>query len=255
MPSNPSYRSALITGASSGIGRALALWFARRGTNVWAAARRRDALNALVEEARSAGGRVQPLALDVTDTPETVRVIRSLDEECGGLDLVVANAGISVATDGRRLEWSDVERILEVNVLGAAATLSAALPAMVSRGRGHLVGISSLAAFRGMPRFSAYSGSKAFLSVFLEGLRVDLRKVGLKVTAIHAGYVKSELTAGGREDRMPFLLETDDAADRIGRAILRGDRVCSFPWQLRSLAQVVKGLPDGIFDRLARGDQ
>ncbi|HUM02919.1 MAG TPA: hypothetical protein VL084_11570, partial [Thermoanaerobaculia bacterium] len=70
-----------------------------------------------------------------------------------------------------------------------------------------------------------------------------------------AGYVKSELTAGGREDRMPFLLETDDAAGRIGRAILRGDRVCSFPWQLRTLAQVVKGLPDGLFDRLARGEK
>ena len=253
MPSIPSYRSALITGASSGIGRALALWFARKGTHVWAAARRRDALNTLAEEARSAGGRVLPFALDVTDTEETVRLIRTLDEECGGLDLVVANAGISVATDGRRLDWSDVEKILQVNVLGAAATLSAALPAMVSRGRGHLVGVSSLAAWRGMPRFSAYCGSKAFLSVFLEGLRVDLRKAGLRVTSIHAGYVKSEITAGGRQDRMPFLVETDDAADRIGRAILRGDRVYSFPWQLRSLARVVNGLPDGLFDRLARG--
>ena len=254
MPSIPSYRSALITGASSGIGRALALWFARRGTIVRAAARRREALDTLVEEARSAGGRVLPFALDVTDTEATVRLVRTLDEECGGLDLVVANAGISVATDGRRLDWSDVERILHVNVLGAAATLSAALPAMVSRGRGHLVGVSSLASWRGMPRFSAYCGSKAFLSVFLEGLRVDLRRVGVRVTSIHPGYVKSEITAG-REGRMTFLLETDDAADRMGRAILRGDRVFSFPWQLQLVARLVRGLPDGLFDRLARGNR
>jgi len=254
VPSIPSYRSALITGASSGIGRALALWFARRGTIVRAAARRREALDTLVEEARSAGGRVLPFALDVTDTEATIRLVRTLDEECGGLDLVVANAGISVATDGRRLDWSDVERILHVNVLGAAATLSAALPAMVSRGRGHLVGVSSLAAWRGMPRFSAYCGSKAFLSVFLEGLRVDLRKVGVRVTSIHPGYVKSEITAG-REGRMAFLLETDDAADRMGRAIVRGERVFSFPWQLHLVARLVRGLPDGLFDRLARGNR
>ena len=254
MHSIPSYRSALITGASSGIGRALALWFARRGTIVRAAARRREALDTLVEEARSGGGRVLPFALDVTDTEATVRLVRTLDEECGGLDLVVANAGISVATDGRRLDWSDVERILHVNVLGAAATLSAALPAMVSRGRGHLVGVSSLASWRGMPRFSAYCGSKAFLSVFLEGLRVDLRRVGVRVTSIHPGYVKSEITAG-REGRMTFLLETDDAADRMGRAILRGDRVFSFPWQLQLVARLVRGLPDGLFDRLARGNR
>ncbi len=254
MSSIPSYRSALITGASSGIGRALALWFARRGTIVRAAARRREALDTLVEEARSAGGRVLPFALDVTDTEATVRLVRTLDEECGGLDLVVANAGISVATDGRRLDWSDVERILQVNVLGAAATLSAALPAMVSRGRGHLVGVSSLAAWRGMPRFSAYCGSKAFLSVFLEGLRVDLRKSGVRVTSIHPGYVKSEITAG-REGRMTFLLETDDAADRMGRAILRGERVFSFPWQLQLVARLVRGLPDSLFDRLARGNR
>jgi short-subunit dehydrogenase len=254
VPSIPSYRSALITGASSGIGRALALWFARRGTIVWAAGRRHEALDTLVEEARSTGGRVLPFALDVADTEATVRLVRTLDEECGGLDLVVANAGISVATDGRRLDWSDVERILQVNVLGAAATLSAALPAMVSRGRGHLVGVSSLASWRGMPRFSAYCGSKAFLSVFLEGLRVDLRRVGVRVTSIHPGYVKSEITAG-REGRMTFLLETDDAADRMGRAILRGDRVFSFPWQLQLVARLVRGLPDGLFDRLARGNR
>jgi short-subunit dehydrogenase len=141
--------------------------------------------------------------------------------------------------------------VLEVNVMGTAATLSAVLPQMVERKRGHLVGISSLAAFRGLPKDAAYSGSKAFLTTFMESLRVDLQGTGVRITCIHPGFVKSEMTAPN-EHPMPFLLETQDAVERMARAITRGVPVYRFPWQMSAVMRVVKVLPDPLFDALGR---
>lgn len=243
--------TALITGASSGLGRGLALWFARRGTRVFAAARRTEQLRELAEEARAAGGTVEPVEMDVSRTDETMARIQQLDADCGGLELVVANAGVGLDTYGKRFQWERAKKVLDVNVTGAAATLSAVLPRMVERKRGHLVGVSSIAAFRGLPRNAAYSGSKAFLSTFLESLRVDLQGTGVRVTCIHPGFVRTEMTSSNRHP-MPFLLELEDAADRMGRAILRGVSVYSFPWQTRAVMGVAQALPNVLFDPLMR---
>ncbi len=245
-------RTALITGASSGIGRALALWLARRGVRVFAAARRRQALEALATEAHAAGGTVEPVAMDVAVTSTVFEVVQRLEKESGGLDLVVANAGIGGDTYAKRIQWSTVEQIIQVNVTGASATLCAALPGMVARGRGNLVGISSLAALGGLPRTAAYCASKAFLSVFLESLRLDLVGTGVKVTSIQPGFVKSELTANIPR-KLPLLLETADAADRIGRAILRGTRTFSFPWPLAAAMKGMTLLPARLYERAVRG--
>lgn len=245
------YGTALVTGASSGLGRGLALWFAKRGTRVFAAARRGDQLQSLAEEARAAGGTVEPVEMDVARTDETIARIQQLDADCGGLDLLVANAGVGLDTNARRFDWERAKKVIEVNVNGTAATLTAVLPKMVERKRGHLVGVSSLAAFRGMPKNAAYSGSKAFLYIFMESLRVDLRGTGVRVTCIHPGFVKSEMTAPNRHP-MPFLMETADGVEHMARAITRGVSVYSFPWQTTLLTRLVTALPDFIYLPLAR---
>ncbi|AKF83358.1 oxidoreductase [Myxococcus fulvus 124B02] len=246
-----SYRTALVTGASSGLGRGLALWLARRGLRVFAAGRRVPQLQALAAEAQAAGTTVEPVELDVSRAEPLMEKLRELDSECGGLDLVIANAGVGGVTHGKRLEWDKVRSIIDTNVTGAAATLTAVLPSMVERRRGHVVGISSLAAHRGLAGHAAYSASKAFLATFMESLRVDLAGTGVCVTCIYPGFVKSEMTAGSRFP-MPFLMETDAAVELMGSAILRGDTELSFPWQLAIPSRLSKVLPNPLFDAAAR---
>jgi short-subunit dehydrogenase len=245
----PSYRNLVITGASSGLGRALALWFARRGSRVYAAARREEQLNSLQAEAAKGPGEVVPVRLDVAETDAVVAKLRALDDATpGGIDLVVANAGIGGKLNGARTEWADIDKMLRVNILGATATLSALAPRMAERKRGHLVGVASLAAWIVVPRFGTYGASKRYLQTFCAGLRLDLAPLGVRVTSINPGFVKSEMTAGNRFF-MPFLLETDDAADRMGRAILRGDALFAFPWQTAWLTRLGSFLPTGLISR------
>ncbi|MCP3062059.1 SDR family NAD(P)-dependent oxidoreductase [Myxococcus sp. K38C18041901] len=246
-----SYRTALVTGASSGLGRGLALWLARRGLRVFAAGRRVPQLQALAAEAQAAGATVEPVELDVSRAEPLMEKLRELDSECGGLDLVVANAGVGGVTHGKRLEWDKVRSIIDTNVTGAVATLTAVLPSMVERRRGHVVGISSLAAHRGLAGHAAYSASKAFLGTFMESLRVDLAGTGVCVTCIFPGFVKSEMTAANHFP-MPFLMETNAAVELMGSAILRGETEVSFPWQLAIPSRLAKVLPNPLFDAAAR---
>jgi NADP-dependent 3-hydroxy acid dehydrogenase YdfG len=246
-PSVP-YRTALVTGASSGLGRGLAAWFARRGVRVYAAARRFDRLEALRAEE---GERIVPVALDVRDAAATVACVETIDRECEGLDLVVANAGVAEDVPAGRLDWPLSQRTLLTNVVGAVATLSAALPGMVARGRGHLVGMSSMAAFRGLPRHAGYCASKAYLATWLESVRLDLQGTPIRVTSIHPGFVKSEMTAR-HKFRMLWLLETDDAVERMGRAIVRGKRVHRFPLPMSLLMRAARSIPDALYDRIVR---
>lgn len=244
-------KRALVTGASSGLGRSLAAWLAARGVTVVAAARRRAKLDELRHEAARTGGVIEPLELDVADVAAVRERLLELDGRDGGLDLVVANAGAGELTPARKLDWEACERILRVNVLGAAATLTAALPGMLARNRGHLVAIASIAAVRGLPNNAAYGASKAFLRTFTESLRVDLSGTGVKTTCVFPGFVKSEMTAPNKF-AMPFLLETDDAAARIGRAIFAQRAELWFPWQMALLARPLRLLPAGLYVRLIR---
>jgi short-subunit dehydrogenase len=243
------YKRALVTGASSGIGRALALWLAARGVTVIGAGRRLDKLEGLREEAGRSGGRVEVLELDVRDTAAVRERVRELDGREGGLDLVVANAGVGQIGSARKFDWEDCESTVRVNVLGAAATLTAALPGMLERRRGHLVGIASIAAVRGLPANAAYSSSKAFLRNFMESLRVDLAGTGVTTTCVFPGFVKSEMTAGATFP-MPFLLGTEAAAAKIGKGILAGRGEIWFPWQMVLAARALRLLPSPLYARL-----
>ena len=243
-------RTALVTGASIGLGRALALWFARRGARVWAAARRVELLEALAADPSARPGTIVPLALDVADIPAVRRVLLEIDAQAeGGLDVVIANAGVGGEANPRKDTFEKVEQMIQVNVTGAAATLATLAPRMAERGRGHLAGISSLAAWMVTPKMGAYSATKMFLQVYCEGLHLDLKSAGVAVTCINPGFVKSEMTAKNRF-KMPFLLETDDAADRMGRAILRGDKQFAYPWPMVLATRAARWVPDAIVARV-----
>jgi len=244
-----SHRSALITGASSGIGAALARQLAAKGTEVVLAARREDALRELAEAIQAAGGKARIEVLDVRDPERTEARIRELDQQ-HAFDLVIANAGIGGTRWSGKLSWADCKPIVEVNVCGAIATLTGALPGMVERGHGHLVGISSVAQYRGLPGAAAYCASKAFLSVFLESLRVDLHRSKISVTDVRPGFVDTPLTEGMKS--LPFLVELEKAARTIARAIERKRKVLVFPLPMAAVGHLLEVLPGAIYEPVVR---
>ena len=240
----------LITGASSGIGRALALEWGRRGARLALTARRGEELLRLGEEIERAGGESLALPADVR-VPEAMReVVERVRARWGRVDVLVANAGMSSTTAGTKLNAGEVGDVITINVLGVVNSVTAVLPSMLERGAGHLVAISSLASYRGLPKSGAYSASKAAVSTLFESLRVDLRKSNVAVTTIHPGFIRTPMTAG-RKKKLPFLLEPEDAACRIIRAVERRARTYAFPWQLASLVRVIRHIPGAVYDRLA----
>jgi len=252
-PTSVPFSSALVTGGSSGIGRALALQLSRHGVRVAAVARRKDQLDRLAEEAGRAGGGCRGLAADLRLPSECFRVVEEAERTLGGLDLVIANAGVG----GRGLlvaqtPWDQLAEIVEVNTLGSMALVRAALPGMISRRSGTIAGISSLASYRGFPGGAAYSCSKAALSAFLEAVRVENRGNGITVVDIHPGFVRTAMTAvPGR--RLPFLLDADPAAALILKAIIDRKPVFNFPWQTSLILRMIRLMPPLVYDRFAAG--
>jgi short-subunit dehydrogenase len=240
------YRTAFITGASSGIGADLAVRLAKRGVEVGLSARREAQLEALAGQIRESGGRARTYPLDVTDPVATTETIQRADDEMGGLDLVVANAGVGAGRWSGKLKWEHCAPVISVNVVGAVATLTAVLPRMAARKRGHVVGMSSIAAFRGAPRLAAYSGSKAFLSNFLESLRLDLRKTGVAVTELRPGYVKTPML-DDFEKMPPFTIELEQAGQRIMKAIEARSAVVTFPLPIAFAMKGASMLPESVY--------
>jgi NADP-dependent 3-hydroxy acid dehydrogenase YdfG len=235
------FPSVFITGASSGLGRGLALHYARAGSTVHAAARRTAQLEALKAEAPP--GSIVPVELDVSNIDALDAAIGRAEAASGGaLDLVIANAGIGGPTPASHIDFRDVERMLHLNVTAACVTIARALPAMVGRGRGQVVAISSIAGYRGLPGHGAYCASKAALSTFMESVRVDLRGTGVRATTIAPGFVKTELTAKATNP-MPFLMELDDAVRVMARAIDRGQPRLAYPWPSAWVLRAVSRLP------------
>jgi short-subunit dehydrogenase len=243
--SSPS-RVAIITGASSGIGAALARQLVQSGYRVGLIARRIDRLETLKNEL---GAQAVLAQADVGIRSEIVPAIRSLAEQLGPIDLLIANAGVGRRVHLTPLNVEEIEQVIRVNLLGVIYSLEAVLPEMVQRGSGHIAAVGSVAAFKGMPAESAYCASKAGLCAFMEGLRLQLHGSGVSVTTINPGFVKSEMTAGHRF-HMPFLLETDEAARRICRALERKTKEFNFPWQTALLMRGARWLPDWLVVRL-----
>lgn len=254
MANRPPPRRALVTGASSGIGAALAERLARRGIEVWLAARRKEVLEQHVARIVAAGGRAHALALDIAQADATHDTLSRLDEEVGGIDLVVANAALAGSDTDVGLadsSWQRVRDILHTNLIGSAATVMPFIPRMLARGHGHLVGISSLAADAPNPRAAAYGASKAGLTFFLDTADIELRPRGIDVTVIHPGFVRTPSLEGlPDKDRLPFIVPVDRATDIIDRAIQKRARLVRFPWMMSMAALVPQVLPRFILHPL-----
>lgn len=233
----------LITGASSGIGRALAERMARPGATLGLVARRLERLEQLAVELRHRGADVLLYQADVSDREEMARVAKSFEESAGGVGLAIANAGIGGADRLSRGEPGPMAEMVNVNLLGVLNTLVPLVPAMIGRRSGHLVVIGSVAGFRGMPGRATYAATKAAVKTLMDGFRLDLRRHGIRVTTICPGWVESELTAGNKFP-MPFFMKADKAARLIENAINRGKKSYVFPWQWRILLPLVVRLPD-----------
>ncbi len=242
-------RNAVITGASSGIGRALALALGARGCHVGLIARRREAIEEVAAAIRSSGGVAATAPGDVADRASLLAAVAALAIENGPADLLVANAGVGVPTTLEPINIEAVEETFRVNVLGVVYAIDAVLPAMLARGSGQIAAISSLAAYRGLPGESAYSASKAAVNVYLEGLRVQLRGRGIDVTTICPGFVTTPMTAPN-QFAMPFVLSADEAARRIVGALRRRPKVYNFPWQTATLMKLARWAPDWLMARL-----
>jgi short-subunit dehydrogenase len=243
------HKTAFITGAAGGLGSALARELARSGVEVALSDRRAEPLEALARTINADGGNARTYVLDVSRPDEVRRTIEVADDTMGGIDLVIANAGTNVERWSGDLTWEDVRAGMAVNLDGAVATLLAVLPRMCKRKRGHLVGISSLAKYRGLPGNAVYSATKAFLSNFLESLRADLHSVGVAVTDVRPGFVNTPMTDAASGPH-PFLVESERAAEIIVRELRKRRAVVAFPWQLAAITRCGMLLPPSLYDRI-----
>jgi short-subunit dehydrogenase len=253
-----------ITGASSGIGSALARHYAQQGAVLGLVARRGEQLSALAETLAGEGASQSfCYPLDVTDACALRGAANDFISRVGAPDIVIANAGVSSGTLTECAEDLEaIRKIFEINVYGMAATFSpfiAAMRAAASVGKSacrndgkngrRLVGIASVAGIRGLPGAEAYSASKAAAITYLESLRLELRDSGIKVVTIVPGYIATPMTAINPYS-MPFLLAADEAARRFSRAIERGASYTVIPWQMGIVAKVLRLLPNTVYDRL-----
>ncbi len=236
-----------ITGASSGIGAALAQHYAAQGATLGLAARRAAQRQALADSLYTP---VCVYALDVADAAALAAAAQDFIARHGVPDIVIGNAGISAGTRSElAADLAVLSRIMQVNVLGLAATLQPFVAPMRARGSGVLVGIASVAGFRGLPGAGAYSASKSAAITWLEGLRTELYGSGVDVVTICPGFVATPMTAVNRNP-MPFLLDAPEAARRIARAIATKKRLAIIPWQMRLVFFFLRRMPNWLYDRL-----
>lgn len=241
------WRTAWITGASSGIGGALAVALAERGVKVAASARSADKLAQL---ARDHPG-IAPLPLDVLDASAMVEAVRSIAGTLGPIDLAVLNAGIFEAMTTRSFSAAKAARSMAVNYQGIVNGIEALLPAMLERGAGHIAMMASIAGYRGVRPNAAYGPAKAAVINLAEALRNDLAARGITVSLINPGYVETPMTSAATHP-MPNIVSTDYAVRRIVRGLEKGKYEIAFPWQLVALAKLGRLAPNGAFFWYAR---
>lgn len=246
-------RRVLITGASSGLGAEMARQLGLEGCRVALTGRRAEKLSAAAKAAQEAGAADVLSLLGSASDPQTVRRhYAEIKARWGGVDWAILNAGVGDSVNARNFSSQNYRWTFETNVFGITEWMEALLPDMLAAGAGTIAGVSSLAAFRGMPNSGAYGASKAAVNALLESTRVDLRGTGVRVVTVCPGFVKSELTARNAEKDMVFLLETEDGARRVLAGVRAGKRLVHFPWQLSvPMVYLVPNLPGWLFESIA----
>jgi short-subunit dehydrogenase len=238
----------LITGASSGLGEYLAVELGRRGHTLSLVARRAEQLAQVVERVEQAGGRARWAVADVTARDALRNAVRELEAHHGPTDILVANAGSGNPSPAARIDAERVVGIMRLNYDGVVYAIEAVLPGMLERQQGQIVAVSSLAARLGLPQNGAYSASKAAVSRLMEAYAAELGPLGVAVTTVHPGFVRTPLTDKNKF-RMPFMLEPEAAANIMADGILRRSRRVDFPLPMVWLVQLASWLPTPIFER------
>jgi short-subunit dehydrogenase len=233
---------AIITGASSGIGAAMAREFSRRGYALTLLARRAELLDQLASELPD----TLAIPCDVTDSA----AVHDAVKRAGPIDVAIANAGVGVTGYASKI-IDEAEVMMRVNYFGMLYLFGAVVPAMIERGAGHFAGIASIAGLRGLPSASGYSASKAAMQAFLESARVELAPLGVRVTTVNPGFIATPMTEKNTF-HMPFLMQADAAARIIVDGIERGARIVEFPRPMSMAMRFARLLPSAVYDRVMR---
>ncbi len=239
----------LITGASGGIGLALAHEAGRLGAKVGLIARRGELLEVLTNELREKGTRADFAKADVADRAAVTNAIHELSAKLGPVDILIANAGVGSTNTPDNLKLDEAEVLLKVNLFGVIYSIGAVLPGMLERKSGQIAVLSSLAAYKGLPGAAAYCASKAGISAYVESLRIQLRKSSVRFTTVCPGFIKTPMTETNKA--MILVLEPDQAARRIAAAIMAEKKVYNFPWLTTRLTKLTQFLPDWLVGAFA----
>jgi NAD(P)-dependent dehydrogenase (short-subunit alcohol dehydrogenase family) len=249
LPTTVPWRVVWITGASSGIGRALALSLARDGARVAVSARSADKLTELA----ASHPNIKAFPLDVRDRDAAAHVLAEIEEALGPVDLAVLNAGVWYPMTSVTFDAARIEETMAVNFMGLVNPLAALLPAMRSRGAGHIALVSSVAGYLGLPRGVAYGPSKAAATTLAESLAADAGRFGIKVSVINPGFVDTPMTKVN-EFPMPWIMTVDEAVARIRKGLAAGRFEIAFPWQMVVFLKLAKRMPYwllfGVFRRM-----
>jgi short-subunit dehydrogenase len=246
--SHSSPKTVLITGAASGIGRACAHRLAALGHPLSLIDVQSDELKELVKEIKGFHPNVSSETADVRDQAALHRAVRKLESHVGLTDVLLASAGVGSLSSIHDLDLDGLQRMLEINVVGVARSIQAVLPGMVERRSGHILGMSSVASFRGLPWMPGYSASKAALSAYLEGLRPAFKLRGIRITTICPGFVRTAMTSKTPFRKPVPMLSPEQAALYIARAIRKRPRTLVFPMSARFGMGLLRQMPDRLFD-------
>ena len=238
-----------ITGASSGIGRAVALEMARDGWRVVGSARRQEELDELAAEGPS--GRITGVAVDVTDLEATKAAVARIESEIGPIACAVLAAGTHIPTSAEDFKPEDFRKLVDVNVMGVVNATAAILPGFKTRRAGHLVVVASVAGYGGLPTAAGYGATKAALINFTESMKFDLDAFGVKTQLVCPGFVKTPLT-DKNPFPMPFLMEVEDAAKAMVSGMKGSGFEITFPKRFTTLVKIVSGLPYRLYFALVR---
>lgn len=238
-----------LTGASSGIGEALAYELARRGARVAVTARRKELLDGIVARIEASNGQARSFPGDVLNLEEMKAMVDSIEREMGPIDIAIPNAGTHIFSKPEQFDSAEYMSIMQLNFGGVLHCLEAVIPRMLLRGGGHLAPVASLAGYRGLPRAAAYGASKSALIHFLESIRFHLQPKGISISIVNPGFVKTPLT-DKNDFYMPFLISSERAAKIICNGIERGKRSIAFPIPFSWIVGLGKFLPAPVYEKI-----